>query len=1127
MPNWVYEIKSMRILDVNDSAIAHYGYSKEEFLSMTIRELRPEEEIPKLVHAHSNISEKSGTIRFGKFKHQKKNGEIITVEVYGHKVMFRGLEAIMVTCLDISATEKHLAELEISQQRLQEAATIAKLGYWTTDLITNEFTWSEEVYRIWEVDPDTFVPDFDSFFESIHQEDRAEFQILQPKAISGHLPLDFVHRIYTPSGKIKWVHEKGRVKINDSGIATQFYGTVQDITAQKVEEQHLKLLESVIIHTDDIVLITEAEPQDDPGPRIIYVNEAFTRLTGYSIEEVMGKTPRILQGPKTDQKELAKLKKALKNWQSCEITTINYKKNGEEYWVNMSISPVANEKGWFTHWIAIERDVTEEKNKQLRKELQSKISLLFGQKGDLQSALNRLCDQISDFGDLTLCEVWVPDILRKNLRLLGKSTRLESSKVFYSADDQIEELPIAVGLPGQILANPSQHFWDHPSIQSSFFRKQSAKLIDLKSAFGFPLVHHQELVGVMIVGSSREQAGILQLKPLFTQLETFLGAEIHRKRLENDLSHFFEALPDLVCLMDFEGNFLKVNQAGCELLGYSEKELVGSFFGHYILEDDWDAAVAKYSKIMKTGGRILKFENRVKTKSGEIIWLNWHGNAIMEDKLIYATAKNITKEKKLRQIADSASELALIGGWEMDLRNQESGDAMYWSPMVKKILELDQAYNPSLSGGFEFYTPESYGKITAAVNLLIEKGKAFDEELLIKTAKGNFRWIRCIGEGEFVDGKCSRIFGSYQDIHERKSLDLRMNEILESISDSFYAMDAHWNFTFFNREAEILLQKKKDEVLGKSFWDVLPAVKGTELETSYRRVLQTGQSESLEYLYPGDGCWYEINVYAAQNGLSVYFKNIDERKRVAEELRKSYLERNEILESIGDAFFAVDNDWIVTYWNHMAEKVLFKTKDQILGKYLWTEYSDAIDSDFYRMYHLAKESSEIVSFEEHYPTLGKWFEVTAYPSAKGLSVYFKDITLRKATDLIIQEANERFERVTEATTDAIWDWDIAKDVFYRGNGFEKLFGYEPQKIMHSGDFWKESFHPEDLPLLQKSVEDALNSPSIHRWELEYRILHQSGYTKTVLDKGIIIRDEHGTPTRMVGAITDITYRKEH
>jgi PAS domain S-box-containing protein len=109
------------------------------------------------------------------------------------------------------------------------------------------------------------------------------------------------------------------------------------------------------------VIIAEAEPVELPGPRIIYVNQAFSRMTGFTPEEVMGKTPRILQGPQTDRNELRKIRKALKTWQSERVEVINYRKDGSEFWVEFEVVPVADEAGWYTHWVSVQRDITDRK----------------------------------------------------------------------------------------------------------------------------------------------------------------------------------------------------------------------------------------------------------------------------------------------------------------------------------------------------------------------------------------------------------------------------------------------------------------------------------------------------------------------------------------------------------------------------------------------------------------------------------------------------------------------------------------------------------------------------------------------------------------------------------------------
>lgn len=136
---------------------------------------------------------------------------------------------------------------------------------------------------------------------------------------------------------------------------------VADISEQKEQAEQVRLLQSVVVNTNDAVLITEAEPIDEPGPRIIYVNEAFTRTTGYTLEEAIGKTPRILQGPKTNRQALVKVREALANWQPVTVETINYRKDGSEFWVEFSIVAVANKRGLYTHWISVQRDITERK----------------------------------------------------------------------------------------------------------------------------------------------------------------------------------------------------------------------------------------------------------------------------------------------------------------------------------------------------------------------------------------------------------------------------------------------------------------------------------------------------------------------------------------------------------------------------------------------------------------------------------------------------------------------------------------------------------------------------------------------------------------------------------------------
>jgi diguanylate cyclase (GGDEF)-like protein/PAS domain S-box-containing protein len=123
----------------------------------------------------------------------------------------------------------------------------------------------------------------------------------------------------------------------------------------------LDLANRIIEHSNDSILISLAEPIDQPGPRVVYANETFSKQTGYSQEDIIGNNPRILHGPDTDLATLARIRKGLAAWQPIREEVLNYKKNGEAFWQDLNIFPLPNAAGDFTHWVSIQRDITERK----------------------------------------------------------------------------------------------------------------------------------------------------------------------------------------------------------------------------------------------------------------------------------------------------------------------------------------------------------------------------------------------------------------------------------------------------------------------------------------------------------------------------------------------------------------------------------------------------------------------------------------------------------------------------------------------------------------------------------------------------------------------------------------------
>ncbi len=163
---------------------------------------------------------------------------------------------------------------------------------------------------------------------------------------------------------------------SELGLAIYF----RDVTSQRAAKEHLHLMQSAVSRLNDIVVITDAVITSDSSPRIVFVNAAFEQRTGYQRAEVIGKSPKFLQGPGTDRVELDRIRTSLEKWQSVRAELRNYTKAGQPFWLELNIVPIADEKGVVTHWVAVERDITERKRTEeeileLNVELEDRVQL--------------------------------------------------------------------------------------------------------------------------------------------------------------------------------------------------------------------------------------------------------------------------------------------------------------------------------------------------------------------------------------------------------------------------------------------------------------------------------------------------------------------------------------------------------------------------------------------------------------------------------------------------------------------------------------------------------------------------------------------------------------------------------
>ena len=260
-------------------------------------------------------------------------------------------------------------EIKESNERYDIVAKATSDTIWDWKIEEDSFIWNKGIQGVFGYKKADIGSTSKWWFDRIHPEDSLKMSIklysfLEQKTEKWQDE----YRFKCADGTYKYVFDRGFLVKDANGKPIRMIGAIQDVTKQKQEEQRLRLLETVITQTKDAVIITDIDISNNDIPNIIFVNSAFTNMTGYESEEVIGQSPSMFFGSKSDVLEIEKLKTAVKEYKECFIESLSYKKDGEEYWVNFSMLPVTNVEGQHSHWISIQRDVTEEKEKEKEKE---------------------------------------------------------------------------------------------------------------------------------------------------------------------------------------------------------------------------------------------------------------------------------------------------------------------------------------------------------------------------------------------------------------------------------------------------------------------------------------------------------------------------------------------------------------------------------------------------------------------------------------------------------------------------------------------------------------------------------------------------------------------------------------
>jgi PAS domain S-box-containing protein len=230
-----------------------------------------------------------------------------------------------------------------------------------------------------------------------------------------------------------------------------------------------------------------------------------------------------------------------------------------------------------------------------------------------------------------------------------------------------------------------------------------------------------------------------------------------------------------------------------------------------------------------------------------------------------------------------------------------------------------------------------------------------------------------------------------------------------------------------------------------------------------------------------------------------------------------------ILSSISDAFFSLDREWRFAYINDQAEQVLSRSRDELLGRVIWDEFPAALGTLVQEKYEQAVAENRTIQFEEYYPQLHAWYEVRAYPSPDGLSIYFHDITQKRAAQDEAREREAQFRFLADTIPQQVW---ITRPDGYHEYYNQRWYDYTGTTEEEAkGTGWARLLHPDDHERAQKRWRRSLETGE--PYSIEYRFRRASdGQYRWFLGQALPQRGANGEIVRWFGTLTDIQDQKE-
>ncbi|AYL97604.1 PAS domain S-box protein [Mucilaginibacter celer] len=795
----------------------------------------------------------------------------------------------------------------------------------------------------------------------------------------------------------------------------------------------------------------------DQTGRIVHVNEYFCRISGYSGDELIGKDHRLINSGYHEAKYIQNLWKTIANGKVWRGELCNRAKNGSIYWVATTIVPFLNSEGKPYQYVAIRYDITALKlaDEELTR-TNKEISDLLESINDGFAALDK--DLRFTYINIRICEMF----RKKREDLLGRS-------IWDAFPEYVESATFKAirKAAGNHTAEITEEYYGQLNLwqETRIYPNENGLSIFVSDISDRKSIELQRILFHNISAIFNQQDEMSpSLRNVLAEILQFSKASLAEIWLTSaERGHLYQAAA--VASDKLVADAFEINTA--ELLTPAGNGFAGS---------TWEYGDLQYIDNLQTSAKFIRRDAaqrvgltsaicsplRNNNEINGVILLAFEGPApqfltrVLFAQLgshLGAEIKRKQLKRELQQIFESVPDMICTIGLDRSIKrvNRAMCDILGYDEKFLLNATIDQLIHPDdLEESKLRMKRFREGEIDTL---------HFENRYVTRTgALVHLNWTVKKSSEKGV------LFAVGKEITEKKELAYLLTKASEMARIGSWEVNLANNMVFWSDIANQIVEMPPEHRPSRSdaefFYDpeTLKVV-----NSAMEKVASTGEPFDLEMelnTATHRKIWVRVqgeDEFKGGHCHKIYgsIQDIDKRKRAELEAKRFLEERNTILESIGDGFFSVDKNWRVSYWNRQAEEDFKVDKEQILHRDFWSCFPDAVNTVSFSELKTAMSTGHVRRFEAFSKIVGKWFDISVYPSNNGLSVFFKDISVRKQAEeqLAVQTqalalSEQRYSDLFQMSPLPKWVFDINTFEFLEVNQAAVLhYGYSRDEFL--------------------------------------------------------------------------------